>query len=121
MKILLTLISAMMMFACKPIEVTMKMDTQRDTVIVEKIVHDTVKINTPISSMHGKGAKELDMALGIKKCNTTSSGIEYCIVDESKQITLNDTTYTYLCEYKQGWKCNKMGTSNDPLGIRPLL
>ena len=97
----------MFLVACnqQPVQVTVKMDTPRDTVYIEKIVY---KDNRTIAK--GMGSAELDKALGIvdTTIHTTKSGVTWQIIDESKLPKLQDTASTYVCKYNNGWKCNKL-------------
>lgn len=114
----------MLLMACnqQPVQVTVKMDTPRDTVYVEKIIY---KDSRTIAK--GMGSAELDKALGIvdTSTHTTKSGVKWRRIDRSKSVELKDTTYSYICKYNNGWKCNKLRIAtekdffdNDPLDIR---
>lgn len=119
----------MLLVACnqRPVQVTVKMDTPRDTVYVEKIVYKDKCENRHIATekeffdndartiTKGKGKTELLKVLGMK-CNDNTKGISYCESPNKKWVTIDDTSSTYVCKYNNGWKCSK-GSKGDPLNI----
>lgn len=146
MKQIIIVLFIMLFVACnqQPIQVTVKMDTPRDTVYVEKIIYkdsrtiakgmgsaeldkalgivDTTIHKTQLGStwqrvddIKGSGKVELLKALGVK-CNDNKNGIMHCESANRKWVTIDDTTSTYICKYNNGWKCSK-GSKDDPLGI----